>query len=162
MKLDIKTVKNAIGGRQGIAYVCNSAKFAVLKADIDTPSEYKDFRTFGNVRVEWTYKGQTSYTNGTLEVENGKWSIGGHGACLKADFGFSDIMELIDNANAPIIRTNDIVAIAVFSKENGFVMFNLFKVGRIDIHSITMATLTPLTVEEMEEVKNDAKRWCNR
>jgi hypothetical protein len=162
MKIDIQINGNVIGGRQGWAYICNSMRFAVLKADLDKEQEYKDFQTFGNVKVIWNYRGEENGANGTLEISDGKWKIGGHGCMLKASFGFSDMMDGIENANIPTVRKDDIVAIATYSKQYEVAVLSLFKVGRIDIHCTTMASLTPLTDEEMQAVKADAVRWCNR
>ena len=162
MKLDIQINGNYIGGRQGWAYICNSMRFAVLKADLEKEQEYDDFKTFGNVKVIWNYRGEENGSVGTLEVSEGKWKIGGHGCCIKSSFGFSDMMDGIDNANLPIIRKDDIVAIAMYDKGNEIAILGLYRVGRIDINCMTMTSLTPLTDEEMQEVKKDAERWCNR
>lgn len=161
-KNDIQINGNVIGGRQGWAYICNSMKFAVLKADLEQDQEYDSFKTFGNVRVIWDYRGTDSCMTGTLEVENGKWSIGSWGCCIKADFGFHDMIESINDANLPVIRKDDVVAIAMYSDRIDFASLSLFRVGRIDINCQTVTRLTPLTDEEMQEIKKDADRWCNR
>ena len=155
---------NIIGGRQGWAYICNSMKFAVLKADMDKKQEYgaDGFSTFGDVRVIWNYRGHENASVGRLEANKGEWSIGGWGCCLKADFGFHDMMESIEESNLPVIRKDDVVAIALFSKDIQFASLTLFKVGKIDINCQTITRLTPLTDEEMQEIKKDADRWCNR
>lgn len=159
---DIQINGNVIGGRQGWAYICNSMKFAVLKADMDKEQEYDDFKTFGQVRVIWNFRGHENSSEGTLEVEKGKWSIGSWGHCLKASFGFHDMMESIERANLPVIRKDDVVAVALHSKKFEFASLMLFKVGNIDINCQTVTRLTPLTDEEMQEIKKDADRWCNR
>ena len=162
MRNDIQINGNTIGGRQGWAYVCNSMDIAVLKADLDKKQEYDDYKTFGDVRVIWNYRGTESTKVGTLEVENGKWGIGSAGCMLKAHFGFHDMMTSIEESNLPIIRANEVVAIALYSKENEVATLNLFRVGKVDINCMTVARLTPLSDEEMQEVKKDADRWCNR
>ena len=164
MKYDIKRVANMIGGRQGWAYICNSTRFAVLMADKDMPQEYgEEYQTFGQVRVIKTYKdGSETAITGTLELDNGKWKIGCGGVGIHAGFGFSDAMELVNNANMPIVRKDDVVAIAQFSKKESFISLMLYKIGNVDPHCTTVTSLTPLSDEEMEQVMKDAERWCDR
>ena len=160
--LDIKVNGNVIGGRQGWAYICNSMRFAVLKVDLDKEQEYDDFKMFGNVRVVWNFRGHENCAVGKLECSKGKWQIGGYGAMLKADFGFHDMMDSIEESNLPIIRKDDVIAIAFFSKHFETATLNLYRMGKVDIQCQTMANLIPLTDEEMQEIKNDAERWCMR
>lgn len=166
-KNDIKISGNSIGGRQGWAYICNSAKFAVLKADFSIPTEYEnsDYRNFGNnvARIAWNYRGHESYKTCSLDYEDGKFSFGSAGCCLSARFGFSDALELVADANLPIIRPNDIVAIAKIIEHDGdkSLLLSLFKLSeRVDVNCMTVASLIPLTDEEMKKVADDADRWC--
>ena len=158
---DIKVNGNIIGGRQGYAYICNSMKFAVLMADMDKDQKYEDYQTFGKVRVAYTHRGHESFTVGTLEVEKGNWSIGSWGCCLHSQFGFTDMYESIQEANVPVIRKGDIVAIALHSKKIEFVSIMLFKVGAVDSNCQTVTRFIPLTDEEMENVKKDGNAWVN-
>lgn len=163
MRNDIQIHGNIIGGRQGWAYICNSRSFAVLKADMDKEQKYDDFKTFENVRVVWKgLRGDEIMAVGTLEVEKGNWKIGGHGCCIHAGFDFTDMIESIEESNLQVIRKGQIVAIALFSKKVEFASLMLFKIGSIDVNCITMADFIPLTDEEMQEVKADAEKWCNR
>lgn len=162
MRNDIQINGNIFGGRQGWAYICNSMRFAVLKADMEKEQEYDSFKTFEKVRVIWNYKGHENAMSARLEVENGNWAIGNGGCCIKADFGFYDMIESIEDANCPIIRENDVVAIALYSADIHFASLNLFKVGKIDINCQVVARLIPLSEDEMQEIKADAEKWCNR
>lgn len=161
MRLDIKVNGNMIDGRQGWAYICNSMRFAVLKADMDKEQKYDDFKTFGKVRVAYTHRGHESFITGRLEVESGKWMIGSWGCMLKGDFGFFDKVESIATANLQTIRKDDVVAISLYSVDHEIASLLLFKVGSIDSNCQTVTTLKPLTDEEMAQVKADAERWCN-
>ena len=143
---DIKTCLHSIGGRQGWAYICNSGKFPVIKADFSTPTKYDDKTC-------------------SLDYSEGEFSFGSGGCCLSARFGFDDALELVADANLPIIRPNDIVAIAkIVNKADGqAIVLEMFKLsGRIDINCMTVAKLEPLSDEEMKELVADAERWCNR
>ena len=162
MKNDIKIHGNIISGRQGWAYICNSMKFAVLKADMSKEQEYEDYKRFDKVRVAKEYRNHELVHVGQLEVNKGKWSIGGWGCCISADFGFSDMMKSVEESNMQVVRKGDIVAIALIMSDIEFVSLMLFRAGAIDMNCMTMTDLTPLTDEEMQEVKEDAERWCNR
>lgn len=159
---DIKTVNNSIGGRQGWAYVCNSGEIKVLEANLDKPQEYDDYKTYGNARVVWNYRGRENYKTCRLAWNachgDARWELGSGGCFLSASFGVSDAVELIKDAQLPILRKDDIVAIASYSKEKAFIQ--LYKLdGRIDINCQVVATLRPLTADEMSEVVKNANRW---
>ena len=163
MKYDIKVNGNFINGRQGWAYICNSMDYKVLKADmVQGKTEFEGFSKFDKVGVIYSYKNIESAKIGTLEVEKGRWFIGCGGTCITASFGYSDMKELIENANAPKVRENEIVAVAIYNDEYELAYIQLFRIGRVDIHCSTMTELTPLTDEEMEEIKQKAIKWCNR
>lgn len=163
MKYDIKRCANMIGGRQGWAYVCNSMRFAVLVADKDLPQEYDEYKTYGKVRVVKQYKdGAEMAVTGTLACENGKWSISGGGCGIHAQFTYDDAKELVIGANTPVIRKDDVVAIAQHSDNSRFISLMLYKVGAIDIHCTTICRLVELSDDEMEQVMKDAERWCDR
>ena len=162
MKFDIKVAGNIISGRQGWAYICNSMKFAVLKADLNAEQKYDDFKTFSKVRIAKPYKNHELLADGVLEVEKGRWTIGGHGCCISSSFGYSDMTKLIEAANTPVIRKDDVIAVATFANDIEFACINLFKVKNVDIHCTVMADLEPLTEEEMQGIVKDAEDWCNR
>ncbi len=169
MRNDIKTSENAIGGRQGWAYVCNSGRFVVLKADLDKEQEYDDFKEYGTVRVVWNYRGRENYHATTLAWNachgTARWELCSGGCCLSSSFGVYDAVEMIEETQAPIVRAGDIVAIASYSVDSDYKMaeLRLFKISdRIDIHCQVTATLIPLTEEEMKQVAIDADKWCNR
>ena len=161
MKLDIQISGNVIDGRQGWAYVCNSMRVPVLNADLD--KEHKDgYATFGEVRTVWERRGRENGMVCTLEYEDGNWSLGSWGCMLKGDFTMEDRLEHIKNANLPTVRKDQIVAIAKSSKKNKFAVLHLYRVGDIDINCMRVAKLIPLTDEEMQGVKKDIERWCDR
>lgn len=165
MKNDIMVAKNAIGGRQGWAYICNSMRFEVLKADLDLPQEYKNYNYFsyGDARVVATCKdGDTVNIEGQLVCDEGVYKITSGGCMLSGSFGFGDCMELIENASLPVLHEGDIVAVAQYSKQTRTALMLLYKVGRVDMHCQTVTKLIELTDDEMAQVAKDADRWCNR
>ena len=163
MKYDITINKNAIDGRQGYAYVCNAARFPVLIADLDEYQEYDDYHTFGGARVEWDYNGKKCYSEGYLEYYplKDKWSIGHSCSCISSQFTYWDKMDSINNACLPIVRKNDIIAIAACSAKEHKTTLYLLKVTHVDVLSSRIAALEPLSDEEMRQVAKDAKKWCD-
>lgn len=166
-KFDIRTAGNMIGGRQGWAYICNSGKFAVLKADLDAPQEYDTYKTYSKARVVKTYKdGRTMPITATLahDTKDNKnvWQMTSWGCGISSSFGYHDMEELIENATIPTMKQDEIVVVTTFSKIFKFAGLMLFKVKHVDIHCQTTAILEPLTDEEMYSVVADADRWCRR
>lgn len=160
---DIKTIGNMMTGRQGWAYICNSGKFAVIKADLDAPQEYDDYRKYGKVRVVKTYKdGRELHTTATVAADKDKWKFTSGGAFISSRFGYADMVELADNANLPVVRQDDIVAVMCYSDKMKLAILTLSRVEHVDIHCMTVASLKPLTEEEMNSVVADADRWCRR
>lgn len=161
-KFDIQIKGNMIGGRQGWAYICNSLKYPVLKADMDAPQEYEDYKTFSNVRLIYKIGDRDLPKVTELTVENGKWSLTSGGSMLKDSFSFSEMTDFLKVTDMQQVRENDIVVVAMFSNNVNFAWLQLFKVGKLDKHCIKMAELIPLTEEEMMEIEQDAYAWCER
>lgn len=163
MSNDIQIASNIIDGRQGWAYICNSRRFSVFVIDLDKKHEYEDFKQFGRCNVAYNSAHHGELTaHGTVEFSEGKWQIGGGGVGIHSGFDFSDRYELLENANTPTVKAGEVVALAFTSKVSAVSILNLFKVGKVDPHCMTIAKLTPLTDDEMKQVKIDADKWCNR
>lgn len=162
-RFNIVAIDNMIGGRQGWAYICNSRKFAVLKADLDKEQEYETYKTYGEVKViaETKTHGELPVTARLADSE-GTYKLTSWGCGIHSQFNFHDMMELIEEANLPQVRENEVVAVAEYSKEFKQVILKLFKVGKLNIHCQTVATLNELTEEEMKDIVKDAEKWCMR
>lgn len=162
-RLDITAVENSIGGRQGWAYICNSCKFAVLRVDFDKEQEYETYKTYGDVRVKTQTKSHGElHTKARLVSDEGTYKLTSWGCGISSSFGYYDAMELIDSANSPMLKADDVVALAKYKKEKKTVFLSLYRVGRVDIHCQTVAILEPLTEEEMKDIVRDAEMWCMR
>lgn len=161
MRNEIIVSGNTIGGRQGFAYICNSMKYPVLIADIDKHQGENGYCQFDTVRVVWKYKGKEMPLEGILEVEDGKWSVGNGGCCLSSSFTYSDMVDSILNANAPIIREGQVIAIVLKSDKAKHCWLMMFKVGKLDINCTTMCELIDPTEDEMKEITKDAEKWLS-
>ena len=163
-KFDITVSGNCIGGRQGYAYILNSMQMPVIDVDLDKEQEYTTYHTYGKVKALWS-RNYTQYgmvAELALNTEGGKekWELTQGGCCLKASFGYSDLRELMSEANLPRVKSGEWVALASHSDNNHIGFVRLFKVGRVDIHCQTVAELEPLTDEEMNTVLMSAETWC--
>lgn len=155
---DIITNGNMISGRQGWAYICNSGEVKVLEADMEKPQEYDTYETFGKAKVV-NHRGNayTCTLARSKKDEKWTWSFGSAGTCIHSDFGYSDAMELVENAQLAKIEEGDIVAIAKHTSDK--VALELFRLSRVNSGCMTVATLKELTEEEMIEVGTAATRW---
>lgn len=160
--IDIKIAGNLIGGRQGWAYICNSGDFVVLKEDRTIEQEHEDYKEYkdARVRIGWSYRGKENYDDACLawSKEIGGYEFTGGGAMIKSDFGLSDAMKMINRANNPIVRENDVVAIAVIDEKSMYLA--LYRVKNVNIHCYTKALLKPLTEDDMQKIKANANKWC--
>lgn len=161
---DIQIKGNSIGGRQGWAYICNSMEVTVLNTKVTATdvAGYGEWKQLCNVKLHEVHKNRDNYYDGELEIENGKFKIGGHGACLSSRFGYTDALELATAANYPVVTADKVVAVVLDMQDTKSVAIKLYKIGRIDPFCMTMTHLEPLTDEEMQEVKTKAVRWLNR
>ena len=166
---DLSRVDNVVMGRNITAYVYNSGKFPVIEADIDKfirPGE--DSTSFDAVSVDVYRKKKNEYirAHGRLyrkPTGHGyQYSVLSGGACISASFTFGDVIEMMENAKAPVIKEGDVVVIPLVSKKDGFIVSQMMKVGRCETGYITITDFTPLSEEEMESLTEDAIRWLSR
>lgn len=83
-------------------------------------------------------KGKLMYCEGKLE-------IGGSGSVLTSCFGYSDVMQMAQNANAPIVKANQEVIVIQEYPSKKQCSVRLMKVdSKIDTHCTTMAKLNDI------------------
>lgn len=157
---------NIITERHEIGITMNFGKYPVIGLDMSNTYEDWDFIIGSKVRVAWDRKdpkweGMASRCE--LVVSRGKYKLNSHGCCLSADFSVDDFIEDVENANAPLVHRDQIVAVAHYSKSIGTKFVRMMKVSsRIDTQCMTVATLEDLNDEEMKEVRDfidRRKRW---
>lgn len=102
--------------RHEIAEAMNFGKYPVLRIDVETPKAGWDNVYEGDlVRVEpktVRYPGHT--IRARLEKfpeDGGKYSIMPAPVCLHGDFGYSDVMEHLGYAQAPVIHAGETVVV---------------------------------------------------
>lgn len=131
--------------RQEIAKAMNFGKYPVLVLNRENHKGFEDtdYCVGQKVKVAYDnprYEGMT--TQGNIYLENGKIAISGDSACLTARFGYSDVMEAAEWANAPTIHKGQTVVVVEQWPSKKLCAVRMMKVSdRIDIHCITVASL---------------------
>lgn len=113
--------------RTEIAKAMNFGKYPVLWMEIGKSKSGWDGQVYEGCRakVRWNYHGEDLFSDGELamyvdEQEKGMekmpqyWDhlhLTSAGTCLKADFGYSDVMDNLDKANSPEIKVNQEVIV---------------------------------------------------
>lgn len=160
---DVRVGSNLIGGRQGLAYVCNSGKIVNIMADANLVQKYSEDGYFQyDTKVKVQPERYDFGITGTLINEKGDWQIVSGGCCLSSSFTFQDHMEMLQESTLPAIQEGDIIALNLVNKKDEFILTLLYKLSKVKPHCMTLAHLIPLTDEEMEEVKQDVIRWASR
>ena len=72
-----------------------------------------------------------------------------YGTCIKSVFGYSDVIEDLENANTPILETNqEVVVVFKDSVERKCVVRKMVTSGRIDPHCYTMMSIENVKEDE--------------
>lgn len=148
--------------REEVAKVLNFGKYPVLVLNLDKKPE-EDYSVGEKVRVAWDsnrYEGMTSRCE--LVVEKGQYSLMQGGTCLKANWGMDDFLEDLINANAPLVHSEEIVAVAHYSKQVNIKSIRMMKVSDyINVHCMTVATLEDIVGNDEESVEKylAKRRW---
>lgn len=144
--------------RQEIAKALNFGKYPVLCLDLAKDKIegcegcYEGQRT----KTEWYYKGQKYYHNGTLAYwkDNNKLEIMSETICLKESFGYSDIEEMVLNANATQVEPEQEVIVVIINSERRVASYPyLTKTGKYNNNCITAMTIEGDFKEIIEALK---------
>lgn len=133
--------------RKEIAKAMNFGKYPVLVLDLDNNCGFEGGRYCQGqrVRVAWDHKdpqyaGMT--TQGNIYMEDGRIAISGNAACLHADFGYYDVMDMAAWANAPVVHKGETVVVVMKSEKAKTCVVRMMKVSdHINIHCMTVARL---------------------
>lgn len=120
----MKTITN----RTEIAKALNFGKYPVLVIDkantITLGDEVCGYRG-SKVRVAWNYQGETYYSQCELNWygDTKKLSITQGCVCISNSFGSSDILEMVEYANAPILDRDMEFVLIVKDSRSGSVAY---------------------------------------
>ena len=132
--------------RKEIAAALNFGKYPVLTINRenkpyanDLPES--DYAIGCRVRVSWD-RNDGMTTRGNLYYEKGKLAISSGATIMKASFGYEDVMEMVSEANAPLVHKGQEVVVVEQWESKKECTVRIMKVSdRIDIHSQVVARL---------------------
>ena len=145
--------------RTEIAMAMNFGKYPVLEMDV-AKNQFKcgdEIHGFKGsmVRIDSIYKGEHLYYDGELMwfIDEQRIEVGGHGICLKASFGYEDVIEDLKKANAPIVDAEQEFILILHNSEtrNCFVIKMQFEKWR-DVNCMTMLKAEKLPKEVFEQL----------
>lgn len=135
--------------RTEIAQTINFHKMPVVKMDLANKTEY-GIRSEKVLIDNGTFRdGNPYYIKSDLRVyeDSAKFEFSNKCGCLTDSFGYSDIAEMLEFANAPIIKADSDFCLVIIDSEKRTALkpIILHTSKRIDAHCIT-----PLSVEEID------------
>ena len=140
--------------RHEVALTLNFGKYPVLHINRENrPYESSTYARGDRCRVAWDsadkrYEGMT--THGQLYFDDGKYCISGEGAMLSAEFGYFDVMEMVREANAPVVHRGQTVVVVEDWPSKKTCRVRMMRVpDHISIHCMTVAVLEDLDEEDV-------------
>lgn len=135
--------------RQDIGKAINFGKYPVLFINRENrpyPEFGGDYSVGCKVRVAYSIWPDGITTRGNLffsdEDGKSKLAISSRGSMLKAGFGRSDVMEMVEWAQAPVVRKGQTVVVVEDWPSEKRCTVRLMKVpNQIDVHCQTVAVL---------------------
>lgn len=141
--------------RKEIAKEVNIKRTTTVRIDLADSDEYGIKSQIINID-NGTFRDGTPYlikAEIRAYCDEMKFTINGFNTCLKDSFSYYDIEEMVEQANAPVVKADsDVVLIIVNSRTKQMLAPVVLHTGkRIDAHCIT-----PLTFADED---NDAMPW---
>lgn len=131
--------------REEIGRAMNFGKYPVLHINMENNKGYGEGYAEGDlVKVNFEaprFEGLT--TRGNIICEDGKFRITNNSVCLKASFGYSDVMEDMMWANAPLVnKSQEVVVIMDWPSKKGCTVAIMKVSDRIDTNCMIVAELS--------------------
>lgn len=141
--------------RQEIAMAMNFGQNPVLTINMeDRQYEGSDFALGCKFRVAWDdsrsqFKDMSSRCN--LCVENGELFAFGHGACIHSDFGRSDVLEMAEWAQAPLIhKGQQVIVIQDYPSRRKCLVRVMKASDRMDTHCVQVLSFRDIEDDEFQ------------
>lgn len=120
--------------RQEIAQAMNFGKYPVIRIDIETPKAGWDNVFEGDlVRVESLSKRYPgSYIRGRVmkyQEDGDRYAIMPENVCLKASFGYSDVVRMLGYAQSPMLHAGETVIVIEDAPKQRAARVRLMKVS---------------------------------
>lgn len=136
--------------RTEIAKAMNFGKYPILRINMEDHAGFDTTEYCVGEKVRVAYESRRygeMYTRGEIYIEKGKVAISGNATCIHSDFGYSDVMEMAEWSNTPIVRAGQEVVVVHYYPSSKICIVRMMRVGdRVDPHCMTVAVL-----EEIEE-----------
>ena len=143
--------------RTEIAKAMNFGKYPVLYIDrdnrpYDSPEVRSDYCKGSKCRLEWEHK-DPRYADMTARCElyysEGRYHLSQGAACLSADFGRRDVLEMVEWARVPVLRCGQTVIVVEDFTMQKIVRVRMMKISvRKDLNCSTVTSL--VDIEEGE------------
>ena len=131
--------------RTEIAKAMNFGKYPVLRINLEDHAGFDttDYCVGEKVRVAYESKRYGEmHTRGKIYIEKGKVAISSNSTCVHSDFGYTDVMEMAEWANTPVVRAGQEVVVIMYIPTAKMCIVRMMKVGdRIDPHCMVAVTL---------------------
>ena len=135
--------------RHEIALAMNFRKYPVLRIKMDEPKDgYNDLYEGDTVEVATpSARYPDSRERGNLICSEGKYEILTYGCGLDASFGYRDMMEMLEWAQAPLLHANETVIVIEDYPEHRTCKVHVMRVPA----KISKFTTPCCTLEEVED-----------
>ena len=124
---------NLLTDKTDIAKALNFGKYPVLTFNLDTKEGSK-------ARVHHSYNGRL--VDVTLNQGDGQFYLATHGTMIKSHYGWQDHLKAAEYANAPIIESDQDVAILNYSANADLSFVVIVNSGKVDGQYSDAATFT--------------------
>ena len=131
-EIDIRVSGDCLTGRNIIAFALNSGRFPVIGIDLTKIHSKDTYGKVGKAKVFWEYNGEPCAKAGDVEFTRNpetkelEYEIGSSGTCITDSFTWSDIKEMYDNANLPVVHTKSRVVMFFYDEESIHAEFDAY------------------------------------
>ncbi len=130
--------------RREIAKAINVERKTVVRIDLAEADEY-GIKSQKVVIDNGTFRDGTPYmvrAEIRAYADEMKFTFHGFGSCIHSDFGYYDVEEMVEYANAPVIKTDSDVVLVIVDSENkkAYAPVILHTGNRVDAHCSTPLT----------------------
>lgn len=135
-------------GRQEIAAAMNFGKYPVLKIDLKDADEYGLKGSICRIDMGEFRDGSKWYERAELRVyrDEKKITFSAFGCCLAAQYSYSDFMDDLETATAPIVKPNSEIVIAILDSEKR----EIYAVYVVETKNVSRHCQTPINVEPVD------------
>lgn len=132
--------------RTEIATAINFKRYPVVTIDRSKTDEYGIVGSPVNIDNGTFRDGNPYFIHATMRtyIDDGCLTFSSYGSCLKDSFGYRDMMQILEYANAPVVKPGQEILVCIIDSEEGVAWPPvLLKTG----DRVSPFCITPLTLE---------------